>query len=647
MKIICDSCGAKYSIADEKVEGKVFKIRCKKCSEVIVVEGTDDEVADQQGDYADAYGGTDAAEWYVVIEGERVGPVTAEEVDSYFGVGKLHAESYVWKEGMDDWVMLETVSQFEHLFENATGPNEETIIADQSGDPVSGTDAHMGASADSAAAGGYGAEAGGYDSGMDYAEGGDATAVIDSEKFKQENFEEFGAGGDSHAEVETTGESGQFAAVESGSYDQQESAGGFGAGGDAAADQDDGYESDQGGMFAAFDEADDGGGYDDGGFDDPGFDNVSSGGGAAGGGSADLTGGDDDLVGARNENSVLFSLSNVDNSPSSGSSSGSGGAQSGHAQGSDKSGLIDIQSLASTHAAMKDSGDSGGSGDDEEFVANTMSMPALAPSGSQKSNTGLIIGVSAGAAVLAAVMAVLVVMVVSDDDEPEEETVVAEAAEQQDDEADQDDELDEAAREAQEAAEAAQAAQEDEDEDDEEADEDDDEARAEEEEAQEDDDDDDDEPAVAQRQQPRQQAQPSGGGGGGGGGGTASGGGGSGGGGGGGIADRLDQQQDEPAQQEPEEDIPDSLSRSMVQETIGQYNSRVNDCARNNNPDDLSGNAMVRFVVTGSGNVTSADAQDEFAGTEVGNCIEGVVQSMEFPRTHDDTRTINFPFTVR
>jgi len=27
MKIVCDSCGAKYSIADEKVAGKVFKLR--------------------------------------------------------------------------------------------------------------------------------------------------------------------------------------------------------------------------------------------------------------------------------------------------------------------------------------------------------------------------------------------------------------------------------------------------------------------------------------------------------------------------------------------------------------------------------------------------------------------------------------------
>ena len=39
MKIVCEACQAKYSIADEKVRGKVFKIRCKKCSHVIVVRG--------------------------------------------------------------------------------------------------------------------------------------------------------------------------------------------------------------------------------------------------------------------------------------------------------------------------------------------------------------------------------------------------------------------------------------------------------------------------------------------------------------------------------------------------------------------------------------------------------------------------------
>ena len=41
MKIVCDSCATKYSISDDKVRGKVFKIRCKKCSHIIVVRGTE------------------------------------------------------------------------------------------------------------------------------------------------------------------------------------------------------------------------------------------------------------------------------------------------------------------------------------------------------------------------------------------------------------------------------------------------------------------------------------------------------------------------------------------------------------------------------------------------------------------------------
>ena len=41
MKIACQSCQAKYTIADEKVLGKVVKIRCKKCGATIVINGNE------------------------------------------------------------------------------------------------------------------------------------------------------------------------------------------------------------------------------------------------------------------------------------------------------------------------------------------------------------------------------------------------------------------------------------------------------------------------------------------------------------------------------------------------------------------------------------------------------------------------------
>ena len=95
MKIVCDACSAKYSIADDKVKGKVFKIRCKKCSNIIVVRGSagateepaapqydqkETRVYDYQGYDDQQASGGDESVWHVVIDQEQVGPMTMAEV---------------------------------------------------------------------------------------------------------------------------------------------------------------------------------------------------------------------------------------------------------------------------------------------------------------------------------------------------------------------------------------------------------------------------------------------------------------------------------------------------------------------------------------------------------------------------------------
>ena len=87
MKIVCDNCATKYSIADEKVRGKVFKIRCKKCSHVIVVKGGEGGQSEIMPGDPSAYDGEDATAmataapsgegvWHLVIDREQVGPMT-------------------------------------------------------------------------------------------------------------------------------------------------------------------------------------------------------------------------------------------------------------------------------------------------------------------------------------------------------------------------------------------------------------------------------------------------------------------------------------------------------------------------------------------------------------------------------------------
>jgi predicted Zn finger-like uncharacterized protein len=108
MKIVCESCGAKYSIADEKVAGKVFKIRCKKCSAVIVVKGDQPDAGDESTRVFD-YGAE--AVWHVVVGGDQQGPLTPRQIGEMLADSRIDWEAYVWREGMDGWLPAKDVEQ--------------------------------------------------------------------------------------------------------------------------------------------------------------------------------------------------------------------------------------------------------------------------------------------------------------------------------------------------------------------------------------------------------------------------------------------------------------------------------------------------------------------------------------------------------
>jgi predicted Zn finger-like uncharacterized protein len=120
MKIVCDACQAKYSIADEKIQGKAFKIRCKKCNHIIVVRTTG-EVAtvapssspDKQKAVAAAAAPAAAEQgvWHVVVDGEQVGPIAEPEVRDKLRLGQLNGDSLVWREGFADWTALSAVPE--------------------------------------------------------------------------------------------------------------------------------------------------------------------------------------------------------------------------------------------------------------------------------------------------------------------------------------------------------------------------------------------------------------------------------------------------------------------------------------------------------------------------------------------------------
>ncbi|HEX7703853.1 MAG TPA: GYF domain-containing protein, partial [Kofleriaceae bacterium] len=125
MKIACDACEAKYSISDDKVRGKVFKIRCKKCSNVIVVRGVEEPAP-----VAVALPPDDDRVWHLVVHEDQIGPLTIDEVRTRFLAGDIDGETYTWREGQADWLPLASIEELATITAPQSAPVATEIVAE-------------------------------------------------------------------------------------------------------------------------------------------------------------------------------------------------------------------------------------------------------------------------------------------------------------------------------------------------------------------------------------------------------------------------------------------------------------------------------------------------------------------------------------
>jgi predicted Zn finger-like uncharacterized protein len=133
MKISCESCGAKYTVSDDKVQGKSVKVKCRKCSAVIVVSSTG-QVTTTPGQDAGASASAPAVGSYTVAvaEGDQRTMTLAEIVEAY-NAGTIDAETFVWAEGMDDWQALRDVDMVVDALHAAAGGAAEVQPAAEAG----------------------------------------------------------------------------------------------------------------------------------------------------------------------------------------------------------------------------------------------------------------------------------------------------------------------------------------------------------------------------------------------------------------------------------------------------------------------------------------------------------------------------------
>ena len=399
MKLICDECGAKYSIADEKVRGKVFKIRCKKCQNVIVVRGTEQPSA--EGGHALLHAGEGAPApavtpspsepepiWYVVIGRDQVGPLTDADVEERLRRGEVTGESFVWQEGFSDWVPIATVDRFastvqalapsptltpEPMEPFAEGPAQTGPTAAFGEDAVAGLDAG-GAGAAPFGLGSLGGLGG-------FEEDDEATSVVPggpdlARAIAAEAAAAEAAAAAASAPVRAETEPQPDAPVPFSAPLEGASMFGGAVGGGAAAAAPEVFssanapQSQHDGMFASFDAPDD---------DDA---------------PSPLGTVPEGMVGARKDNSVLFSLKNLQSlamGEAEPAPAPSAGTQT------DASGLIDVRSLASDVVAP---GYSDLGGMDSPPMAPVPVAPLMIPMVRRRSNTPVLVAVIIAAAIL-------------------------------------------------------------------------------------------------------------------------------------------------------------------------------------------------------------------------------------------------------
>jgi predicted Zn finger-like uncharacterized protein len=108
MKIGCEACGAKYTIADDKVRGRKVKIRCKGCGTPIVVDGQHGGLPSNSDVETDT--ALEPAEapviWSVNLSDTDSRTMSADEIVEGYASGLVTNDAFVWKDGMTDWVPL-------------------------------------------------------------------------------------------------------------------------------------------------------------------------------------------------------------------------------------------------------------------------------------------------------------------------------------------------------------------------------------------------------------------------------------------------------------------------------------------------------------------------------------------------------------
>ncbi|HRI71719.1 MAG TPA: zinc-ribbon domain-containing protein [Polyangium sp.] len=128
MKITCQSCQSKYTVSDEKVQGKTVKIKCRKCGATILVNSsgaTTTNASDPAVAAADAAAAADGPTYLVNVADGDQRSMSLQELVQAVNASTITRDTYVWADGMADWQPLTQVQPIVDAL-NASGGGAAT-----------------------------------------------------------------------------------------------------------------------------------------------------------------------------------------------------------------------------------------------------------------------------------------------------------------------------------------------------------------------------------------------------------------------------------------------------------------------------------------------------------------------------------------
>jgi predicted Zn finger-like uncharacterized protein len=141
MKFYCDACNTKYAISDDKVRGKILKVRCKNCGNIITVREARAPVASVAAPGAassdpaptksppEQPSSVPTTNWYYAVNGQTQGPFTLKGLREQYASGSIGDETYVWHEALTEWKPVATVDAFSDALARGqrVAPRRKTI----------------------------------------------------------------------------------------------------------------------------------------------------------------------------------------------------------------------------------------------------------------------------------------------------------------------------------------------------------------------------------------------------------------------------------------------------------------------------------------------------------------------------------------